>query len=73
VCAIAGIGPGADVLEVGCGTGQLTRQLAGRSLELTAIDIGPAMTAAARRTVADPMARSRCARSSSSPVTGRST
>jgi ubiquinone/menaquinone biosynthesis C-methylase UbiE len=57
VCAIAGIGPGAGVLEVGCGTGQLTRQLAGRSFELTAIDIGPAMIAAARRNVADPMAR----------------
>lgn len=27
------------VLEAGCGTGQLTRQLAGRGVRLTAIDI----------------------------------
>ena len=42
---------GAPVLEVGCGTGQLTRQLARYDLELTAIDIGPAMIAMARRHV----------------------
>jgi ubiquinone/menaquinone biosynthesis C-methylase UbiE len=57
VCATAGIGPGADVLEIGCGTGQLTRRLAGRAFNLTAIDIGAAMIQAARRNVADPMAR----------------
>jgi len=56
VCANAGIGRGADVLEIGCGTGQLTRQLAGRAFHLTAIDIGAAMIEAARRNVADPMA-----------------
>jgi Methyltransferase domain len=49
--ATAAIGPGAAVLEIGCGTGQLTRQLAGRGLHVTAIDIGPAMADAARRTV----------------------
>lgn len=54
----AGIGPGtAAVLEIGCGTGQLTRELAGRALSLTAIDIGAAMVETARRNVADPMAR----------------
>ena len=53
----AAIGPGAAVLEIGCGTGQFTRQLAGRALDLTAIDIGAAMVAAARRNVADPSAR----------------
>ena len=57
VCANAGIGRGADVLEIGCGTGQLTRQLAGRAFNLTAIDIGAAMIQAARRNVADPVAR----------------
>jgi len=57
VCAIAGTGPGASVLEIGCGTGQLTRQLAGRSFQLTAIDIGTAMIAAARRNVSDLAAR----------------
>lgn len=49
----AGIGPGAAVLEIGCGTGQLTRELAARAFNLTAIDIGPAMVQAARRNVAD--------------------
>lgn len=53
----AAIGRGAAVLEIGCGTGQLTRQLAGRALNLTAIDIGAAMTETARRNVADPKAR----------------
>jgi SAM-dependent methyltransferase len=70
ICATARLGPGAvsalggsgasrasgaDVLEIGCGTGQLTRQLAGRGFSLTAIDLGSAMVAAARRNVADPM------------------
>ena len=45
------------MLEIGCGTGQLTRQLAGRGLNVTAIDIGGAMTEAARCNVADPMVR----------------
>ena len=40
--------PSSKVLEVGCGTGQLTGQLAAHGFTLTAIDIGPAMTAAAR-------------------------
>ncbi len=47
----ARLGSGSPVLEVGCGTGQLTRQLATRGLMLTAIDIGPSMIAAARRRV----------------------
>jgi SAM-dependent methyltransferase len=46
--------PGSSVLEIGCGTAQLTRRLAGRGLHITAIDIGPAMVAAARRNLADP-------------------
>lgn len=57
VCATAGLGPGAAVLEIGCGTGQLTRQLTGRGFNLTAIDIGAAMVEAARRRVADPVVR----------------
>jgi ubiquinone/menaquinone biosynthesis C-methylase UbiE len=51
--ATAGVGPGSAVLEVGCGTGQLTRDLARYGFDLTAIDIGPAMIAAARRHVED--------------------
>jgi SAM-dependent methyltransferase len=57
ILTTAAIGPGAAVLEIGCGTGQLTRQLAGLGLNVTAIDIGPAMVDAARRTVPDPMVR----------------
>src|ERR1700744_2860626 len=49
VTATAGLSPGAAILEVGCGTGQLTEQLASRGYCLTAIDVGPAMIAAARR------------------------
>ena len=56
ICARAGIGRGAAVLEIGCGTAQLTRQLAGRALNLTAIDIGAAMIEGASHNVADPMA-----------------
>jgi 2-polyprenyl-3-methyl-5-hydroxy-6-metoxy-1,4-benzoquinol methylase len=51
----AGVGPGAAVLEIGCGTGQLTGALAGRGLRVTALDIGPAMVAATRRRVTDPL------------------
>jgi ubiquinone/menaquinone biosynthesis C-methylase UbiE len=47
----AGLDSASAVLEVGCGTGQLTGQLAARGFKLTAIDIGPSMIAAARRRV----------------------
>jgi SAM-dependent methyltransferase len=57
VIATAAAGPGARVLEIGCGTGQLTRQLCGRGLDLTAIDIGAALVQAARRNVADAAVR----------------
>jgi ubiquinone/menaquinone biosynthesis C-methylase UbiE len=57
IVSTAAVGPGATVLEIGCGTGQFTRQLAGRTLDMTAIDIGEAMVAAARRNVADPGVR----------------
>jgi ubiquinone/menaquinone biosynthesis C-methylase UbiE len=43
--------PGSAVLEVGCGTGQLTEQLVASGLAVTAIDIGAAMVGAARRRV----------------------
>jgi SAM-dependent methyltransferase len=52
--ATAGVGQGSPVLEIGCGTGQLTGDLAGRGFGLAAIDIGPAMIAAARGHVDDP-------------------
>jgi len=48
VAATAGLNAGSSVLEVGCGTGQLTERLAGFGFGLTAIDIGPSMIATAR-------------------------
>ncbi len=47
------IAPGAAVLEIGCGTGQLTRALAGRGFLVTAIDVGTAMITTARRRIPD--------------------
>jgi ubiquinone/menaquinone biosynthesis C-methylase UbiE len=48
VVATAALGQDSRVLEVGCGTGQLTEHLAGFGFSLTAIDIGPSMIAVAR-------------------------
>jgi SAM-dependent methyltransferase len=39
-CEVAGLGRGGQVLEIGCGTGQLTRSLLGRGLRVTAIEPG---------------------------------
>ncbi|MGH2902055.1 MAG: class I SAM-dependent methyltransferase [Solirubrobacteraceae bacterium] len=39
-CEVAGIGAGDRVLEIGCGTGQLTRSLLERGLRVTAIEPG---------------------------------
>lgn len=50
----AAVGAGSAVLEVGCGTGQLTDSLARYGLRLTAIDIGPSMINAARRRLGGP-------------------
>jgi ubiquinone/menaquinone biosynthesis C-methylase UbiE len=47
--ATAGVGAGSDVLEVGCGTGQLTQSLASHGFRLTAIDIGASMVGVAQR------------------------
>lgn len=52
VVSTAALGAGSQVLEVGCGTGQLTECLARYLPGVTAIDIGPAMIAAARRRLA---------------------
>jgi ubiquinone/menaquinone biosynthesis C-methylase UbiE len=51
--ACAGLAPGARVLEIGCGTGQLTTALAQRGLQVEAIDPGPRMVEIARRHAPD--------------------
>jgi ubiquinone/menaquinone biosynthesis C-methylase UbiE len=48
-CQVAGIGSGDHVLEVGCGTGQLTRGLVARGLHVTALDPGKSLIALARQ------------------------
>jgi ubiquinone/menaquinone biosynthesis C-methylase UbiE len=48
-CQVAGIGRGDQVLEVGCGSGQLTRALVARGLRVTAIEPGNNLMALARR------------------------
>ena len=47
-CETAGIGPGAAVLEIGCGTGQLTRSLLTRGLRVTAVEPGRQLIVRAR-------------------------
>jgi len=49
---LAGIGPGRRVLEIGCGTGQATVPLAERGCRITAVELGAAMAAVARRNLA---------------------
>ena len=46
--ACEGIGPGAAVLEIGCGTGQLTRSLLARGLRVTAVEPGQRLIGRAR-------------------------
>ncbi|HEX9031056.1 MAG TPA: methyltransferase domain-containing protein [Streptosporangiaceae bacterium] len=48
-CRVAGIGTGDRVLEVGCGTGQLTRSLAVRGLRVTALEPGTSLMSMARK------------------------
>jgi SAM-dependent methyltransferase len=47
-CAAAGLTPGARVLEIGCGTGQLTRSLLERGLAVTAVEPGEQLLTRAR-------------------------
>jgi ubiquinone/menaquinone biosynthesis C-methylase UbiE len=48
-CAVAGLASGDQVLEVGCGTGQLTRSLVTRGLHVTAVEPGSNLIALARQ------------------------
>ena len=47
-CAVAGLAPGTSVLEIGCGTGQLTRSLLARGLRVTAVEPGERLIRRAR-------------------------
>lgn len=46
--ACEGLAPGAAVLEIGCGTGQLTRSLLARGLRVTAVEPGQQLLTRAR-------------------------
>ena len=46
-CDRAGLRPGDEVLEIGCGTGQLTSSLVARGLNVTAVDPGKNLVALA--------------------------
>jgi len=48
-CRLAGLERGDEVLEIGCGTGQLTRSLLARGLRVTAIEPGAKLAGLARR------------------------
>jgi ubiquinone/menaquinone biosynthesis C-methylase UbiE len=48
-CQVAGIGAGDQVLEIGCGSGQLTRSLVARGLHVTALEPGKNLIALARQ------------------------
>ena len=49
---IAGLGPGARVLELGAGTGKATVPLAARGYTVVAIELGPQLAAVARQNLA---------------------
>jgi SAM-dependent methyltransferase len=52
-CEVAGIGDGDRVLEIGCGTGQLTRSLLLRGLRVTALEPGDQLISVAEENLKD--------------------
>ena len=52
-CEVAGIGHGDRVLEIGCGTGQLTRSLLARGLHVTALEPGDQLIRIAEKSLKD--------------------
>jgi ubiquinone/menaquinone biosynthesis C-methylase UbiE len=52
-CQVACIGAGGEVLEIGCGTGQLTRSLLARGLRVTALEPGDQLIAIAGENLED--------------------
>ena len=53
-CEVAGIGSGDPVLEVGCGSGQLTRSLVARGLHVTALEPGKHLVSLAEQYLGGP-------------------
>jgi SAM-dependent methyltransferase len=53
VCEVAALDAGDRVLEIGCGTGQLTRGLLARGLHVSAIEPGEQLIALARQNLGD--------------------
>ncbi len=53
LAALAGIGPGSRVLEIGPGPGKLTVPLARLGCRITAVELGQRLAAVARRNLAD--------------------
>jgi SAM-dependent methyltransferase len=47
--ALAGLAPGDRVLEVGCGSGKATSELAERGLDVVCVELGSGLAAVARR------------------------
>jgi ubiquinone/menaquinone biosynthesis C-methylase UbiE len=52
-CDLAGVRSGDPVLEIGCGSGQLTRSLLARGLHVTALEPGARLLSLARQNVAN--------------------
>jgi SAM-dependent methyltransferase len=48
---LVGLSPGSRILEIGCGTGQATRDLLRRGHEVTCVELGPNLAEVARRSV----------------------
>src|ERR1019366_2212765 len=59
-CRVAGIGSGDHVLEVGCGSGQLTRGLVARGLHVTALEPGKSLIALGSITPGSPAGPTPC-------------
>jgi SAM-dependent methyltransferase len=52
LAALTGLGPGARICEVGCGTGQATLPLAERGYRITCVELGTKLAAIAHRKLA---------------------
>ncbi len=52
LAALAALQPGAELLEIGCGTGKATLPLARRGFAITGVELGPALAAQASRNLA---------------------